>query len=592
MKSDPQRSVAWRVTASVVPSLVAAVAVVALAAAMPWLSGRDPAWAVLRARHKERVITPEALEAVREQLNLPSNPFLGVWTWISNALRGDLGSSWVSNKPVAQTLPDAYLVSLELAAMSAVIAVVVALSVSCVVAWALVANRRLVVNVSTLGMALVAALPGLIAAIAAMWWFGVTWELLPLTGWSSAEHKVLPTLSLGLPASGVLAVICIQAVTTAYREEWVTTWRINGVRPWRLVSALVQRSFTIVVPYAFLLIAGVLGAAVVVEELFALPGMGRMALRAALTQDIPVVQACLVVLVLTGTVLGGVGRGVNAWLSKPLEGVDDGVHGGEASAVSLRKRPLWLATALLFTLFIVAGWVRSAEINMPQRKLSPSFSHPLGTDHLGRDVWARLADGAVLTIGAGLFVTVVVLVVGIALGLTRVGQSLADVLNAVPEVFLGLVIAAVVGAGWAPALAAVCLVAWIPLAVHTRTLAQHVMSSGFVSASMASGAPKWWLVWHHVVPLIVPAVVRHAAVRLPHVSLMIASLSFIGLGAGQGSSEWGKTLADAMPHLTAVPWAALAPVAALVVLGGLATPATREAESMSHTGRHLTHTGQ
>lgn len=565
-------TLAKKLLGSLAPSLIAAAVLVTLAAAMPWLSGRDPARAILRARHEDRELTTAALNSVREQLNLPENPFIGALSWMVRACQGDFGTSWVSRRPVSETLPSAYLVSLELAVLAAVVAVTLALVTTTIVAWSYTKKRTRTIQFTTLVSSLMAALPGLVVAIALIWSLGVWWKLLPLTGWGTVAQKVLPTLALALPSAGVLGVLCAQAVSTAGREEWVTTWQVNGVRRWQLIVALIQRSLTVVVPYAFLLIAGILGAAVVVEELFAIPGMGRIALRAALTQDIPVVQAALVALVLTGTILGGVGRLLNGWLTRGLDGVADGSHQGEAMAVPLRQRPVWCVCAAGFVGFLVVGWFRSSDITMSQRKLGPSLAHPLGTDHLGRDVWARLSEGAVLTVGAGLAVTIVVLVVGLLLGVSRVGQSLADVLNAVPEVFLGLVLAAIVGAGWMPALTAICLVAWIPLAVHTRVLVGHVAASGFVAAANASGASRWWVFRHHVVPLVLPAIVRHAAVRLPHVSLMIASLSFIGLGAGYGSPEWGKTLAEAMPHVTATPWTVLAPVVALVVLGGLATP--------------------
>lgn len=563
-----------KIVRALVPSLLAAAVLVVLAAAMPWLSGRDPAKAILRARFEDRVMTPEALAAIREQLNLPANPFVGAWSWVVHACRGDLGTSWVSRTPVVDTLPQAYWVSLELATLAAAVAMFLALTTTVAVAWAYTRSREGFIQSVDLALSLAAALPGLVVAIGAIWWFGVSWKMFPLTGWGAPEQKVMPTLALALPSAGVLGVLCAQAVATAVEEEWVTTWRVNGVRRFVLVAALVQRSLTVVVPYVFLLIAGILGAAVVVEELFAIPGMGRIALRAALSQDVPVVQASLVMLVLTGTVLGAVGRLLSSWLMRPLADVDDGSHSGEAQAVSLRQRPVWCGFAALSLVFVAIGWFRSAEINISDRKLGPSGTYPLGTDHLGRDVWARLSDGALLTIGVGVLISVVVLVLGLILGMTKFAQPLADVLNAVPEVFLGLVLAAVVGAGWLPAVVAICLVAWIPLAVHTRVLAEQVASSGFVATARVNGASRWWILRHHMVPMVLPAIVRHAAVRLPHVSLMIASLSFIGLGAGHGSPEWGKSIADAMPHLTATPWSVLAPVGALVVLGGLAVPST------------------
>ena len=112
------------------PWVSAGLAVVALTvviAALPWLWDSDPAATVLRTRYPERGVDPATLDALRAELDLPTNPVGGALGWLGGVLTGDLGTSWVSRGPVAPGVLAAIGVSLTLAAAAALVAAVVAL---------------------------------------------------------------------------------------------------------------------------------------------------------------------------------------------------------------------------------------------------------------------------------------------------------------------------------------------------------------------------------------------------------------------------------------------------------------------------------
>ncbi|GAB79394.1 peptide/nickel transport system permease protein [Austwickia chelonae] len=543
-------------------------AVVLLAGSLPWLTGADPARTVLRARQVERDADPAALDAIRADLDLPASPLVGAARWLGRATTGDLGVSWVSGRAVADTLGSALAVSLNLAGIAAL--------TSLIVAVLLVTPRVIGVGLGRPAAstrlralsAILAAAPGFVVAVLLTSVFAVRLGWLPSSGWREPRDMILPVTALSVGATGILIRILMTAITAVAAEDWVHTWRANGARPSRIAGSVARRAIAVALPQVMLIFAGIIGAAVIVEEVYAIPGLGRVTLEAALAQDIPLVQGAVAALVVLGTVIGLLGAALHRLLMSPA--LTDG-HGSAPVRREGRFAPTlpWWVSASTLTALIVGGLFRTVEIHPDRRHLAPSLLHPLGTDHVGRDVWGRVGQGALLTIGPALLVSLICLAVGLAVGLVskQASAGVTDVLNAVPSVFLGLVVAAVLGPGLLSASLAICLVGWIPLAVHTRTLAAEARATGFHQAAVVAGATRRRIMVRHLLPGVIRPVAGHAVVRLARLALALTGLGFLGLGAGHDSAEWGKLLADSVVHLERAPWAMAAPAVGLVLLG-------------------------
>jgi peptide/nickel transport system permease protein len=551
----------------------AVAAVIVLVAALPWLRGHDPARSVLRARLDERELDPAALAAVRAELELAANPLRGAVDWLVAAATGDFGTSWVKGTPVLELLLPAVGVSAVLAVAAMSVAVVVTLILVAPGVWAASGACRppgpAVRGIRVLG-AVVAALPEF-ALAALLTLLAVHWRLLPVTGWFGASHLVLPALALGVPTGGLLARVVGVAVDATAGEPWVRTWRaVDCGRP-TLTMAITWRAGTVAVPQVAMLFVGVLGGTVAVEELFAVPGVGRLALQAALAQDLPVLQACVALLVLAAAAVGAAGIVAQRAMLGPASTAAGLVPAPPANHPFRWRIPV-LAGAVL-TAWIMIGLLRDPEqVRLDQRLSGPSWAHPLGTDPVGRDVLAQFGHGAVLTICTAGAVAALGLVVGLALGLRRSAARVggADLLNALPFVLVGLVVAAVAGPGLHSAAAAVVLVAWAPVAVHTRSLAAEVRASGYYEAAVLAGAGPGWLLRRHLLPAVLGPVLVYAATRLPSTAHAVAALGFLGLAASHDTPEWGAQLATAVDYLERAPAAAAAPLLGLALLGVLA----------------------
>lgn len=536
--------------------------------ALPWLSGNDPAQTVLRARSSERAPDPAVLNAIRAELGIPDDPITGALTWWSGALRGDFGQSWVTGTPVSETVASALGVSLTLATAATVVCLVGALLILAPNLWRATRTGRVSGRGAAAAGALLAALPEFLFATVLIAVVAVHWGLAPTSGWAGPEHLWLPALALGLPAAGVLSRVLASAIEATLAEPWVRTWRALGFRHISVLAAVLRRAVAVALPQLVLLLIGLLGSGVVIETIFTIPGLGATALRGVLAQDLPLVQACVAVLVLLGLGLGAAGIAAHRFLVGPALHTAGMTPG---SSPWFLRSPRWMfGVAAVLCAAIVTGLLRDPHtIVLTERLQAPSMTAPLGTDALGRDLLARFGHGALLSIGASLGISTVSLVIGLCVGMagTRTRVGVADVLNAVPPVLAGIVVSAVVGPGMLSAAVAVCLVAWIPLAVHTRTLAAEVRASGFVQAAVLGGAGRGEILLRHLLPSVLPSVARHALVRIPHNALALAGLGFLGLAAPHGSPEWGAMLSESLPYVATAPWSVATPATGLALLG-------------------------
>ncbi|MFJ8489937.1 ABC transporter permease subunit [Streptomyces sp. NPDC094038] len=539
---------------------------------LPWLSRTDPALTVLKARSAERAPTPGTLRAVRDQLGLDDGPSAILGRWLGGLLRGDAGRSWVSDTEVLPAVVQALGVSLLLMAGALVVALATAAAVCARTLW-LGSRRRLGSRgPGGTGSAVLAALPEFLVASVLASVVGVQLGWLPALGWYGPRWMILPALALGLPAGAVLGRLLDDLLPAAFAEPWALAAAARGVAPASIARQALRRCAPGLLPNLGLFAVGLTGGSVAVEQIFDIPGLGRLTLRAALAQDLPVLQTGTLALVALAAVAALASRlGVRRLTGPALrDGALHSLHRPTPPA----PRVVPLGHGLLLAA-VALGLPRDPlALDTTARLQAPSWAHPFGTDALGRDVLARVAHGALTTLGTALAVSAAALLTGVLLGLLpRLSGPLVDTVNAVPPVLAALLVTGVAGGGaWTPAVA-VAVVAWSPLAVHTSALLRQERATLHLTATRALGAGRGYLLRHELLPAVLPPVVRHALLRLPGIALGLAALGFLGLGAQPPSPEWGLLLAENQPYAERAPWAVLAPAAVLALLGALAVTA-------------------
>jgi len=198
----------------------------------------------------------------------------------------------------------------------------------------------------------------------------------------------------------------------------------------------------------------------------------------------------------------------------------------------------------------------------------PSAAHWLGTDRLGRDLFARIAYGGrfplAITLVAvsvsAIFGTLVGAIVGRVGGaVEEIAMRLIDVFISFPSILVGLVIAALLKPGFGTLVLAITVTDWTPFARLARAITLEINTRAYIEAASAVGAPEPLILRKHVLHHLVGPVLAMGFLRFGHGLLTIAGLSYLGLGAQPPAPDWGAMLAEAQPYMMRFPILVLAP---------------------------------
>lgn len=203
----------------------------------------------------------------------------------------------------------------------------------------------------------------------------------------------------------------------------------------------------------------------------------------------------------------------------------------------------------------------------------PSAAHWLGTDYMGRDVLSRILAGATISVLGAVEVAVIALFVGAVPGILSVylGRAfewvtlrVVDTLIALPFLVVAVAMTALLGNGVHQAMIAVGLLVSPVFYRVARAAALEAVSSQYVEAAVLNGASTWWVVRHHIWGKVLPALGVALANTMGSGLVVIASLTFIGVGVQPPEPTWGGVLASDLGYLTFRPYAPFFPIALIM----------------------------
>lgn len=193
---------------------------------------------------------------------------------------------------------------------------------------------------------------------------------------------------------------------------------------------------------------------------------------------------------------------------------------------------------------------------------SPSATHPLGTDHLGRDMLARLASAVRLSLGLAIISVATAAIPGVLLGILAAWKGgltdrclsfIAQMFLAVPGLLLVLLVVALVPGSFFALYGAVALVLWIEYFIMTRAMSQTVLSSPAVAASRLLGFGPIYIIRRHLWPELLPVVMTLAAFGAASAIMAIAALGFVSIGVRPPTAELGLMITELLPYFTEAP---------------------------------------
>jgi peptide/nickel transport system permease protein len=217
----------------------------------------------------------------------------------------------------------------------------------------------------------------------------------------------------------------------------------------------------------------------------------------------------------------------------------------------------------------------SVRLKPPGTRLPDGSIAVFGTDQVGQDVLAQMAQGARVSITVGVATLVLAGLIGVSFGLLAgyfggwldaVLMRLADIQLTFPSILLAIFIASILGPSVVNVVIVLAISNWVTFARVTRSQVLGIKRRDFVDATRTLGARTWHLVIRTILPSCTASILVVATVVLGHVILAEASLSFLGLGTPASTPSWGVTIANGRDYLSNAWWISTIPGIGLAVL--------------------------
>jgi peptide/nickel transport system permease protein len=220
------------------------------------------------------------------------------------------------------------------------------------------------------------------------------------------------------------------------------------------------------------------------------------------------------------------------------------------------------------------AWQDPSAQDLANRLAPPSWEHLLGTDELGRDLFARVIYGGRITLGMVVAIVLLVAPVGLAVGsiagylgglADRALMRVTDVFLAFPRLVLALAFVAALKPGITSAIIAIALTAWPPYARLARADTLTVRHTDYIAAVRLTGASPGRIILRHIIPLCLTSVIVRVTLDMSGIILTAAGLGFLGMGAQPPLPEWGTMIAASRAFILEQWWVPTIPGVAIFV---------------------------
>lgn len=268
--------------------------------------------------------TQDAVNALREQMGLNEPVWQRYLSWVGGLATGDLGRSYTYSVPVSELIAERSVVSLPLALLALTLSTLIALPVGIYAA----SRRGQAADTGVMAATQIGiAIPNFWFALLLVYVFAVSFRLVPSGGfpgwdagvWPALKALILPSIALALPQAAILARVTRSALIEALGEDYVRTARAKGLsrratlRRHALRNAMIPVVTIIGLQFAFLL-----AGTIIIENVFYLPGLGRLAFQALTQRDLAVVRNVVVLLVAAVILINFVVDMAYAWIDPRL----------------------------------------------------------------------------------------------------------------------------------------------------------------------------------------------------------------------------------------------------------------------------------
>ncbi|MEV5276906.1 ABC transporter permease [Streptomyces sp. NPDC051994] len=234
------------------------------------------------------------------------------------------------------------------------------------------------------------------------------------------------------------------------------------------------------------------------------------------------------------------------------------------------RAPRVRTSAVIVVLLVLAALLVPPVVQLDQQAVDlahklqpPSWSHPFGTDDVGRDLLLRCVYGLRISLLVGVVAALAATLVGTAVGAVagalggwsdRVIMRLVDTFSSVPHLLLGIFVVAMFRPGVWPVMASVALTHWLSTARIVRAEILSLRTRPYIDAAISGGASRWRVTVRHLLPGVLPQAGLAAVLMVPHAMWHESALSFLGLGLPSHRASLGNLVQGARGSLLAGDW--------------------------------------
>lgn len=278
------------------------------------LSPQDPAEVVLHAQGVPK-ITDELIIETKKELGLDQPFIMQYLHWVIACLQLDFGNSYVTGQSVWSLIGPAFLNTLKLTLVSSVFVIV--LSIFLGVLCAMREGRLFDKAVRGASFFLTSA-PSYWLASMIIWYFSIKLDLLPTSGMDSYKSYILPVTIITISYAGIYFRIVRSSMLNNLNEDYVLYGRACGLNEQTITLQILRNSLQVSISVFCMAIPIILGSTVVIENVFAWPGLGSLSVKSILSRDFPIIQAYVLLLAVSFVVFNTISDIINAAINPKL----------------------------------------------------------------------------------------------------------------------------------------------------------------------------------------------------------------------------------------------------------------------------------
>ncbi|MFC3884996.1 nickel/cobalt ABC transporter permease [Bacillus songklensis] len=278
------------------------------------LSPLDPAEVVLQAQDVPK-ITDELIAQTKEELGLDKPFIIRYFDWIIACLQLDFGNSYVKGEPVWSLVGPAFLNTLKLTLVSSVVIIVLSILLGVICAM----KEGKIIDKSVRGISFfLTSMPSYGLASLMIWYFSVKLDLLPTSGMDSYKSYILPVTVIAVSYAGIYFRTVRSSMLSNLNEDYVLYGRACGLTEKKITMHILRNSLQVAISIFCMAIPIILGGTVVIENVFAWPGLGSLSVKSILSRDFPVIQAYVLIIAVAFVLFNTISDIINAAMNPKL----------------------------------------------------------------------------------------------------------------------------------------------------------------------------------------------------------------------------------------------------------------------------------